>query len=236
MEIIEYLWELQNLEENSRKIQEQMKSIPEYRELKELKTEIEAGQKEVHGLKQELETVKKSIRLEEDALAIIKDKIKKSSDELYGGQMTGAKELETAEKNIDKLNQQCGAAEDKILTIMETADNQENRIAKMTAALEERKNAFKNLNSRYKKTKEDLQNALAEITSRIEALKEKIPPDELEKYRKLCSRFKDSRAIAVLQGGICSGCNMGVSFDIRKKAKNDSNVKCDNCGRLLIIK
>jgi len=230
------LWEIQNLEENKGKIQRQIKSIPEYRELKELKTEIEAGQKEVHALKRELELVKKSIRCEEDALAVFKEKIEKASEELYGGQNSSAKELETAEKNVAKLRQQCITVEEKILVIMEKADYQEKKIEKMISALEERKNAFKSLNSRYKITKEDLHNTLTEITSRLDVLKGKVPPEALEMYQKLCSKFKDGKGIAALRGGICSGCNMSVSFDILKKVKNRGDVKCDNCGRLLIMK
>jgi len=236
LETITYLWEIQNLEENNRKIQQQIKSIPEYRELKELKAEIEAGQKEVHGLKKELDLVKKSIRFEEDTLAVFKEKIEKASEELYGGQISSAKELETAEKNVAKLRQQCTTVEEKILVIMEKADNQEKKIEKLIFALEDRKNAFKSLNSRYKITKGDFYNALTEITSRLDVIKGRVPPEALQMYQKHCSRFKDGKGIAALQGGICSGCNMSVSFDILKKVKDRSDVKCDNCGRLLIMK
>ncbi|WP_418790637.1 zinc ribbon domain-containing protein [Phosphitispora sp. TUW77] len=235
MGIIACLWEIQNLNENSLKIQQQMKSIPEYRELKELKTEIETRQKEVHSLKKELELVKKDIGLEEESLAAIKTKIEKASNELYGGQISSSKELESAEKNLTKLREQFSVVEEKILIIMENADNYEEKIKNMISSLEDRKHCFKDLNSRYKTAKEEIQSNLAEVASRRDKLRAKVPPEELDMYENLCSRFKDGKGIAALQGGICLGCNMSVSFDILKKVKIRHDVKCDNCGRLLII-
>jgi hypothetical protein len=57
-----------------------------------------------------------------------------------------------------------------------------------------------------------------------------------ERYRKLSGKFQDGKPLAVLEKGVCSGCHMGVSFDLLKKAKTDShNLRCDNCGRMLFV-
>jgi len=191
----------------------------------------------IRHLKSELEPIKKNLKSKESEMAVIKTRIEKADEELYGGQITSAKELESVEKSIEGFRQQLGAAEEKILTIMETADDRERHIREMIAELEEKKERFKRLNNSYKETREKLSAALEKINVKKEKLVKKVPQETLDKYYRLCSGFKDKKGVALLQANICSGCNMSVSFEIIKKAKTQQGeVNCDNCGRLLIIK
>ncbi len=231
-----FLWEIENLEEKKAIKEKQLKTIPEAKELKRLKEEIEGRQEEIRKLREELGWLVKDLKSKEDSLAVLMQKIQKAGLELYSGAINSPKELETAQKNIDIAKEKAAETEESILVLMDKIDNGEETVRRLLQQLEQAKGEFRCLKEAYDKRKSDLTVELNEITQRLEEMEKKIPPDRFKKYQELRRRYDDHRGIALLQKGICTGCHMTVSFDIIKLSKNrDQDIFCDNCGRMLLV-
>ncbi len=232
---VRYLWDIQNMEQRKISIEKQLKGTPELKDLKILKEEIEKGQSGIRKVKAEQSLVKKELKEKEDYLTILKDKLEKADAELYSGEVTSSKELESMQKNLAVLKGKIGHTEETALTLMEKIENNEDEIRQLTKELEKKKTEFRSLNKNYQQKKEDLARSLTEIQTQKELLMKKIAPEILQSYYKLCEKFDDKKGVALLQNGICSGCHMSVSFDLRKQAKTKlEGVTCDNCSRLLL--
>ncbi len=90
----------------------------------------------------------------------------------------------------------------------------------------------------------ELEAALSEIVTRVAQDTEvratdagQVPDELMTTYEKLRVQL-GGIAVARLNGGICDGCHMtlsAVTVDRAKHAPDDAVVKCDECGRLLIL-
>jgi len=233
---LKYLWEMQNLEEKRAGLEKELKRIPEAKELKALKEEIEKSQTEIRRQRDELGRVKKGLKVEEDNIAVLKDKLGKAQEELYSGETANAKELEASEKNITVIKEKVGQAEEMALNLMEKVEASEQDVTRLIEELEKMKTHFRELNKAYSEKKEKLTKGMQKLHSRRELLGTKITPDIMASYKKLCGKFDDKKGVAMLENGICSGCHVSVSFDLRRQARTTAeDIFCDNCGRLLLL-
>lgn len=235
MNNIKILFEVQNASANKVRLEKQIKALPQVKELKELRTEIEQSQAEIYKLKSEIEVHKKNLAKEQLMINTIKDKTSVLSDHLYSGEISNVKELENVEKNLEAEQFKISKFEEKALVLMEKIYGIENRIKAMLKELEIKKTKFRDINKDYISKKESLTKSIQEIDSRLEYAKQELEPELLKTFESLCNRFDNGLAISLLKNGICSGCHMSVSFDLLKKAKIvDGEIICDNCGRWLI--
>ncbi len=233
---IKHLWELQTLEEEKLDLERKARTFPEVRELKMLKADIEENQAKIQVMKDELVQIKRNLKQEESGIMLLKEKMEKASTQLYSGEITNAKELETAEKNMEINKEKVEEAEDRALVLMEQAEKAEEQIKQLLKDLDTKKGQFRELNKSYTERKAGLARALEEHEARNKKLVEKIDPQLMQKFCNLCGRFDDKKGVALLENGVCSGCHMSVSFDLLKQSKNKpKELMCDNCGRLLLV-
>lgn len=236
MTIVKALLELEILQEQISSLEKQLKSIPEFKELKRLKQEIEECQFETVQLNEELASNKSNLKSVEDSINLLKVKIGRANDELYSGNTANVKELEAAQKNIDKIKEKVEESEEHALKMMEDLEKNEKIFKELVAVLEKKKQEFRQLHKFYNDKKLELAGALKEAEANKEALSQTIDPGLMEKYRQQGGNYSDGKAIAKLNNGVCSGCHMTVSFDLRKQAKaKDLVITCDNCGRFLVV-
>jgi len=235
MEDIKILFEIQNARVKKKHFEKQNKVLPQVKELKELKTEIEQNQAELHKLKSEIEVYKKNLSKEQVMINIIKDKAGLLSEHLYSGEITNIKELENAKKNLEVEQLKITKLEDKALLVMEKIYGTENKIKVILKDLEIKKTRFRDLNRDYISQKENILKSIQEIDSGLENARQGVRQNLLETFEVLCKRYDNGIGISLLKNGICSGCHMSVSFDLLKKAKNvNGEIICDICGRWLI--
>lgn len=233
---IKALLELENLRDQISGLEKQLKSIPEFKELKKLKQEIEECQAEITKLRGELAGNKNNLKNVEDSINLLKDKISRADAELYSGHSANVKELEAAQKNIAQIREKVEESEEHAIKIMEILENNEQSFRQLMAVLEQKKQEFRRLHKFYNERKLELAGSLEEAEARKKVLEAAIEPELMEKYEKARARYSDGKPVAVLHNDVCSGCHMKVSFDLRRQAKStDQSVYCDNCGRFLVI-
>lgn len=235
MDNMKDLWEIQVLEQEKAVMERKLKTIPEVKQLKKLKGEIEDEQYRIQGIRDELLSLKKKLRIEETSIAALKDKIAEANKLLYSGEITNTKELASAEKNIETYLEKARQTEEKEIEIMESMEAMEGNVSKLMKDLEEKKTLFRQINQGYVTQKTSIQKAIEEAASKIQILTDKIAPVIMQQYLTLCEKFDDKKGVALLTNGVCSGCHMGVSFDLIRQSRNPlAEIKCDNCGRMLV--
>ena len=63
-----------------------------------------------------------------------------------------------------------------------------------------------------------------------------IPVDVLRRYDRLRTRTPaDRRALVPIRDGICDGCHMNITAQVRVNVAKGQVAPCLNCGRLLYI-
>lgn len=235
MSELKKLREIQQLELKKAELEKQLKHLPAARELKKLKAEIEAGQELLKQKKEAYDREKKNLKNKEAEAAGEREKYETLSKELYSGQSGSAKELAGAAAKLDELKEKIGLLDDEIIDLMEKVEEERQVILAETAALNIKKDSFRQLHREYQAQKDDFSAEIDRIPSLKDALAKEVTAGIMAIYQKHKADFPDGVVIADMQNGICSGCHMGVSFDIMKHLKSDGKIiYCDHCGRILL--
>ena len=126
---------------------------------------------------------------------------------------------------------------DKIRKILEElAQNIEKQEAKLMNFLVSIRDAQKNveeLTAKYKEEQLVKDDRQTELETRIKELEKSIPSDVLEEFRKV--KTNRPKPVAVYENGRCSGCNMQLPPLYSGRIQNEKIVKCEHCGRILVV-
>ena len=161
------------------------------------------------------------------------ERLARAEQQLYGGKVTNTKELENLSTTAAQLRRQLGHAEDAFLEAMVCAETATAALTERTAALAHLTQTWeaRRVASRREQTqiKAEALTALAQQA----AAREAVPPALLATYDALRAR-RAGRAVAALDGDVCSACRVAVPPGRLGEARfDDELVYCQNCGRLL---
>jgi predicted nucleic acid-binding Zn-ribbon protein len=172
----------------------------------------------------------------DDEVSALKDKSAHADKALYGGGVTGARELQALQDEIASLGRRIGDLEDAELELMVERD-----------PLDEQAVALAGQRDALLAQGEDLARRItvaeAEIDSEIESeaaaratVAATVPDDLLADYETLRSK-RAGIGVAKLEHGTCQGCHMQLSameLDRIKALPPDARITCEDCGRLLV--
>jgi len=196
-------------------------------------SEIDARLTDVDERRHDLERRRKRF---EDEAGSMKTKRASIEQKLYGGEVTGSKELLALQDEETMLKGKQDELEEQEIEVMEELESVDaerdeirvgrDQLAELRAALES-----------------DLEMALGEIETDIGAVVhqradavEGADPALLERYEQLRDSY-DGVAVARLVNGSCDGCHIqlsAVAVDQMTKMADDAVVTCEECGRLLV--
>ncbi len=172
-------------------------------------------------------------REREAAQAQAAEKLARAESRLYSGQVKIPKELADAERDAQQLHRQLSQAEDQLLDALIAAEA-------AAAACNARRETLKQLAAEWAATQAGLLAEQARLTARAPAeqarqaaARQAAPADLLALYDALRSR-RGGRAVARLEGDICSACRVAASPGVAIAARDaEELVCCENCGRIL---
>ncbi len=93
---------------------------------------------------------------------------------------------------------------------------------------------YKENAEKYNALKASYKDQKEQIEKELEALKEKVEPNLMERYLKKRAN-KIYPILYQVKGNICGACRMELSMSEITKLKNGEVVDCDQCGRLLYL-
>lgn len=156
------------------------------------------------------------------------------SQRLYSGAVSNPKELEELQKKIAERKRRHITLENDLLETMIAVEDLQATLTEVSASLNQAEAEWKagtqSLSDEQTRLKTEYKNLKAERDSVVSG----IQPDHLELYQKLRAQ-KQGRAVAVLEGEMCSACRVGQTMNIVQKIRQgDEIVLCASCSRILI--
>jgi len=227
---IELLIQLQKIDLQIQENTEKEKTISS--RLSEIEKNFELMQKDFLNRKEDLKNTRKEKMEKELRIKEIDEKLQKHEEEKY--RIKSKDEFEALEKEIASLEKQKEKEEDELLEIME----KEEELTQLIPSLEKEISAER---EKLIKEKESLIKQLSILKKKKGSLleeREKISPRINKVYYTQYEQLRRTRgnlAVALVENGICKGCNVKVSPSLVGQMRRSMIVYCENCSRILYV-
>lgn len=204
--------------------------------------ELKVLQESIRKVEEEYQTVEAGILSVEEKtknLEIQTEKLAQqansSKDRLYGAKGGSLKELLSLQQAIQKIEQDVEKSEALYWDTFKQIEQLKEKRKKLREMIKALKLQYNEGVKIYKSEKNNMELKLAEITIKEEELREKLGPEVLKKFTDTEKRFP-LNPVAIMKGGICTGCRISVPSVLALKIREGKNLyRCDSCGRLLIL-
>ncbi len=229
--ILAQLEQLHRLDRRIAALNEELSALP--RHIAEIEKKLEARKTELDGHKSALEAGETERRRLEGEIQIGKQKL-----ERIQSQMSEAKTNEqyrAFRNEIHFLNNEIRKAEDRVLDKMEEAEGLRAKISSAEETLSvEQVSVEKEIEETRGRFKGD-EEALAEALETRKTLTGEVPQSALRSYE-LAHRKLGARAMAQINGNVCSSCHMVVRPQLLQRLRQPSDITpCEFCGAILFV-
>ncbi len=169
-------------------------------------------------------------------LASIEAKASQVNKTLYGGTVTGSRELDNLQKELEMLARQKSTVEDEVLVVMEIA-------SEAVAAADTAESELAALAQEYRTVRTAFQLRQEELSGQVErlapdrdaALQAVANPELLGRYDQIRSKRGGVGAALLGPDASCGACHTSVSSQQVERAQAGTQVNlCENCGRILV--
>jgi len=215
-EIIEHLRWIKNIEKSEDPVQKR------YRELN---AKLESLEKEQTPFKDKAKEL-------QDQTAMLKEKKKQIEDKLFSPN-TEPKELQYLQKEREQTVNQIKSNDDEIVKLMVGVDSVEIKKNEVREQIKEIEEEYHKVSKERAENKEKYAKRIEELKEERRAFKDFGDKELLSLYQRL-QREHDGVAIATVEEGICTGCNIEVSRSNEQQLESSEEiVYCQRCGRIL---
>ncbi|MCA9928695.1 MAG: hypothetical protein KC419_09460 [Anaerolineales bacterium] len=159
-------------------------------------------------------------------------KVKSSENRLYSGKVTNTKELSDLQSEIASLERRREALEEEILEVMLVVEDAEVEKTAADEALAVIVAEWEKKTASLKKEQNELALAIHKLNNIRKAHAETIPAAIMTQYLQLAQK-KHGVAVAKLRVNQCMACQLTVSANKVKEAREGKMVFCGSCGRIL---
>ncbi len=231
--------ELQQTLDELRAAEELLAGIPDW--MRELHEEYSGRKAEIDALAAVVEEAEQERRQAEIAIVDIRERVKHFQAQI--GQVRNQREYGALLQEIDSAKRQIQDLEEQALAAMERGDETRRQ-------LEEERDGFQELDSRYaaelakwEEQKPGVADNADKLRARIEVLKERLPPQTLSLFERILERYRGAalaevRRVARVGKGPpiwhCSACNYRVRLQAVVGIQTEGRLElCDSCKRIL---
>ena len=196
--------------------------------VKDLETELE---RDVEWL-QETELQRKASKLEAESQ---KERSESLNSQLYGGEITNPRDLESLEREASNVLQLVEQQEAVLSQITEKIEEAQSKKNDLESKLNEAKTAWGIRQSELQTALKELNAERAGFEGKRSKLTDGLDPTSLEHYEALRKR-KGGVAVVKVQRGLCQGCRMSLPTHQQQSVRSGSQVVlCASCGRILFL-
>jgi predicted nucleic acid-binding Zn-ribbon protein len=179
---------------------------------------------------EELAHQQRSLEWEIDDLT---SKLTTAERDLYSGRIRNPKELTSLQQEAETLKARRRQLEDKTLEIMEEAELGRENVSSLSTELKSLETNWQSGQQKLTAELQELKNALVELRQRQQLLAAGIESETLELYRRL--KKGKGTAVASVEQGICRGCRISLPIGDLQEARSGRLVQCGSCGRILYL-
>jgi len=237
---LETIVELQNALARLREAERQLDGIPDW--MTELDAEYQERKAEIEAQESQAEEAASERRGAEGEISEMQEKLKRYQQQIN--------EVST-QREYGALLQEIDTAKSRISELEEVAFGAMERIDSANKALEEQREAFRDLDERYQvelqkweKEKPVIAEQAEKLRGTVETLRERLPRGQLALFERVYERT-DGQAMAAirkverLRGGAmwhCAACNYNVRPQVVVEIQDrGALLHCDSCKRILYV-
>lgn len=225
------LFRLQESEKRLTALAVTRKEASEVTAVNELNDRLEKFSKVRNVVRNRLQRAEKSVRALELSLATAEEGRDTVKNRMYGGEVTGSKELAQLEGRLQGLLTEVDTLEGEVLGALEAVDELKEQLNKVEAGAAKTTAQMKAAEDRlaHRQSEWDLQEEMLRLE--CEQLRAEADPALLSLYdrKKAATR---GEPVALIQHGVCGGCRMELPASIRATHGRELST-CEQCGRLL---
>lgn len=160
-------------------------------------------------------------------------KISRTEQKLYSGQIRSPRELEDAERDLQQQRKQRSHIEDRLLEALLATETAAQQQAVCLAEHARLSAVWAETEAALRREQAQLKTRVPGLLARQAAARQVVPASLFPIYDNLRAR-KGGRAVAELDGEICSACCVAVpASKLAAALEGDELTYCGNCGRLL---
>ena len=226
------LLDLQEVDLQIDRLLEQRQSLPELDAYKSAHERMQAKQVERDEEAATLRQLELDLDKAEGELEILETKLGEHETRLFAGGMS-ARETEHMRLEVQSLEGQRGALEERVLGMLEGIDPARDKVGGIDRELSAIAAEKDELESSIKAQWKAIDAELARKEERKVEATSPIPPDLLDMYEKLRG-IKEGVAVASFDHGVCGGCHMTLSPAEQEEAFAADLPRCVHCRRLLV--
>jgi predicted nucleic acid-binding Zn-ribbon protein len=217
-------------------LRHRLRTLPERSRLAAVDREQSQLEAELATASAERDQVAVRQRRGEQELAAVEDRVSVVTRQLYSGQVTVPRELQSMQAEIAALGRQRDNLEERVLEAMTEAEPLDARLASLTGRRRELDGEAAALRAALAETEADIGQQLATVAAERARLAGQVPDELVRLYESLRARLEGVGA-ARLHGGRCGGCHLSLSAAERDRIRHlpgGSLVRCEHCGRILV--
>ena len=183
-------------------------------------------------LLQESELQQKVTKLEAETQ---KERSETLNSQLYGGEVTNPRDLESLEREASNVLQLVEQQESALAAITTKIEEAQTKKTELESKLYEAKAAWKIRQSELQAALKNLNAERAGFEGQRSKLTEGLDPTSLQQYESL-RKTKGGLAVAKVQRGLCQGCRMSLPTHQQQRVRGGRQVVlCSSCGRMLFL-
>lgn len=234
MEQLELLWHLQEKDLAIREIEKNIVDNPQAAAVEQAREKLAGLSASFENSGEKLKDQRrrqKSLELDLQKISTERGTLRKK---LYGGEIGNVKELETMEKKLQIVEREQGSLEEKIIGLMESAEEAEALLREEERQVQAQERAVAEQERLLNEALAGLRAELNRLQAEREEIAGRLNNQYLERFS-LHSKRHQGRGIARVINDNCEGCRVYISAAQRSSLYNPgAMVYCESCGRLLV--
>ncbi|MEK6694346.1 MAG: C4-type zinc ribbon domain-containing protein [Nitrospirota bacterium] len=231
-EQLERLIALQEADLRLEELAERKRRIPEMVEA--ARQPLQAAQALRDSTKQAFETTGKERKSCEQELAVQEQVISKLQDRTTKGEIKTNREYQAHLLEVELTKKKRGEIEEQLLILMDAVDAKKKELAQAEAAAKEADQRFNAEKTALESSVGALDEELAGLRQKREALVAAVEPSLLRSYEKLKSSKKGQALAGVNKDGSCMSCRLQVQPQVVAEVKRATSIlTCSYCNRIL---
>ena len=167
---------------------------------------------------------------------MVSDKADVDESKLYGGEVTGLKDLEALQHEIAMLRERQGSFEDVALEAMMEAEELQERVAALERARTSIDEVITGLRREIAEAEAEIDAQLADVAAKRVEVTAAVAPELVAEYERREPAFGASTVVR-FDGSNCTGCPSSMpamEVDRIKHLDGDVPVDCQECGRIVL--
>jgi len=164
-----------------------------------------------------------------------KERSESLNSQLYGGEITNPRDLESLEREASNVRQLVEKQETSLSEMRERIEEAQNSRTELETKLEEVRTARGIRQTELRAEIKELSKERAGFEGQRSKLTEGLDSTSLKHYETL-RKSKGGLAVAKVERGLCQGCRMSLPTHQQQRVRSGSQtVLCSSCGRILIL-